>query len=141
MSGEKIPSLHPDTLKIKNYWSFFQKRSPGDWKNLKSSFFMLLYITIYTTLSFFSVNDSYFWVKMPQPTTLSLNYEKIRIFLGKRALTPYNTTTWLTSVWVGKRFHRYTQIHLKSKIIVHFFKRGHREVEKPLIKFFSCYYI
>ena len=67
-------------------------------KTFNQVFFMLLYINIYTKLSFFPVNMGYFRVKMTETSTLSLNYEKIRIFLGKRALTPYNITTWLTSV-------------------------------------------
>ena len=120
---------------------FFKRGHREVEKTFNQVFFMLLYINIYTKLSFFPVNIGYFRVKMTETSTLSLNYEKIRIFLGKRALTPYNITTWLTSVWAWKRFHRSPQLLPKSKIIGHFFKRGHREVEKPLIKFFSCYCI
>ena len=53
----------------KNYLSFFQKRSPRDFfkrgyreveKTFHQVFFILLYITIYTKLSYFPVNIGYF---------------------------------------------------------------------------------
>ena len=128
--------------RLKFIGHFFKRGHREVEKTFNQVFFMLLYITIYAKLSFFSVNIGYFWVKIAEPTTLSLNYEKIRIFLGKRALTPYNITTWLSSVWVGKRFHRTPQSSSRLKFIGHFFKRGHREVEKTFNQvFFMLLYI
>ncbi len=127
--------------KFENILSFSQKRSPGGWKKLFQVFFHVTIYNIIEELLYIFAYFGSFWVKMEKNPTLSLNYERIRIFWGKRTLRSWSINTLCDSICIWGKSYVGPRPPSNLKIFCHFLKRGHREVEKNFFKFFSCYYV
>ncbi len=114
--------------KFENILSFSQKRSPGSWKN----FFKFFYVI-------FAYFGS-FWVKIEKNPTLSLIYERIRIFWGKRTHTSWSINTLCDSICMGKIICG-PQAPTKFENVLSFSQKRSPGGWKKLFQVFSCYYI
>ena len=128
-------------LKPQIFSVIFSKEVTRKLKKTFSSFFHVTISNIIEVLSYFYAYLGYFWAKMKKISNLSLNYERIRFFSGKGALTSWNINTLGDSIWIWGKSYLHLSCAKSSNIFCHFLKRGHREVEKNFFKFFSCYYI
>ena len=131
----------PDWDNAQKYFIIFSKEVTGRLKKTFSSFFHVTIYNIIEELLYIFAYFGSFWVKIEKKSTLSLNYERIRIFWGKRTLTSWSINSLCDSIWVWGKSYVGLRPRSNLKIFCHFLKRGHREVEKNFLKFFSCYYI